>query len=112
GHGVMAGWATLGMLVSFIDYTRRSFEPIIQLSEQIAQIQTALSAGERIARMLHVQPQIQEPEQPKTIPNFKRSITLDHISFGYDPAHLVLKDINVQIPAGQRVAIVGATGAG
>lgn len=50
GQGVLAGWATLGTLIAFMEYTRRTFEPINQLSEQIAQIQ-AFSAGERIAKM-------------------------------------------------------------
>src|SRR5690606_31494952 len=66
GQGVLAGWATLGMLIAFIDYTRRSFEPVLQLAEQFSQIQTALTAGERIARMLHVQPEIGDPEQPRS----------------------------------------------
>ena len=62
GGGVLAGWATLGMLIAFIDYTRRSFDPILQLAEQFSQIQTALAAGERIARMLHVEPEIEAPK--------------------------------------------------
>ena len=51
GQGVLAGWqgVTIGILVAFIEYVRLSFEPILQLSEQFAQIQTAFSAGERIA---------------------------------------------------------------
>ena len=71
GQGVLANWATLGMLISFIQYTRRSFEPILALSEQFAQIQTALSAGERIARMLRVEPKILDPEHPSKIDQFR-----------------------------------------
>lgn len=112
GQGVVAGWATLGMLISFIQYTRRSFEPILMLSEQFAQIQQALSAGERIARMLRVEPTILPPEQPTQIPAFQSSITFDHVKFGYEPGNLVLKDLTLNIEPGQRVAIVGATGAG
>src|SRR5713226_6615799 len=70
GSGVLAGWATLGMLISFIQYTQRSFEPILQLSEQFAQIQTALAAAERIARMLQIEPTIGEPARPATIQKF------------------------------------------
>lgn len=112
GQGVLAGWATLGMLIAFIQYTRRSFEPIMALSEQFAQIQQALSAGERIARMLRVQPRILPPETPVTIPNFQGVITLDHVKFSYEPGTPVLRDVSIEIAAGQRVAIVGATGAG
>jgi ATP-binding cassette subfamily B protein len=112
GQGVLAGWATLGMLISFIQYTRRSFDPILQLSEQFSQIQTALSAGERLARMLRVEPKILSPENPLTIEHFRGAIKLDHVKFSYDPGTPVLRDLNIEIPAGQRVAIVGATGAG
>ncbi len=112
GQGVLAGWATLGMLIAFIQYTRRSFEPIMALSEQFAQIQQALSAGERIARMLRVEPRILPPETPVTIPNFQGAITLDHVKFSYEPDTPVLRDVSLEIAAGQRVAIVGATGAG
>jgi ATP-binding cassette, subfamily B, multidrug efflux pump len=112
GQGVLAGWATLGMLIAFIQYTRRSFEPIMALSEQFAQIQQALSAGERIARMLRVEPRILPPETPVTIPHFQGAITLDHVKFSYEPGTPVLRDVSLEIAAGQRVAIVGATGAG
>ena len=112
GNGVLAGWATLGMLIAFIDYTRRSFEPILQLAEQFSQIQTSLAAGERIARMLHVESEIAEPDQPTHIDWVERSFKFDHVNFGYEPAQFVLRDVNFTVPTGQRVAIVGATGAG
>src|SRR5258708_22889628 len=78
GNGVLAGWATLGMLISFIQYTQRSFDPILQLSEQFAQIQTALAAAERIARMLMVTPTITEPERPAIIPKFGGRVNFDY----------------------------------
>ncbi len=112
GQGVLLKWATLGMLLSFIDYTRRSFEPILQLADQFSQIQTALAAGERIARMLHVEPEIGEPAQPTQVEWVDRTFKFDHVNFGYEPAQLVLRDLNFYVPTGQRVAIVGATGAG
>ncbi len=113
GNGVLAGWATLGMLISFIQYTRRSFEPILQLSEQFAQIQSALSAGERIARMLSVEPNIVNPKNPVKIEEKPRhTITLDHVNFSYEADAPVLRDLTLHIAEGERVAIVGATGAG
>jgi ATP-binding cassette subfamily B multidrug efflux pump len=112
GQGVLAGWATIGMLISFIQYSRRSFDPILALSEQFAQIQTALSAGERMARMLRVEPKIVEPESPVKLEYFQGAITLDHVNFSYEPGNPVLRDLSLHIEAGQRVAVVGATGAG
>jgi ATP-binding cassette, subfamily B, multidrug efflux pump len=112
GQGLLAGWATLGMLIAFIEYTRRSFDPILQLSEQFAQIQTALSAGERVARILRVEPTIVESAHPQSIATFKRSITFENVDFGYEPGNLVLRGVSFHIAPGQRIAIVGATGAG
>lgn len=112
GNGVLAGWATLGMLISFIQYTQRSFDPILQLSEQFAQIQTALAAAERIARMLQITPSVTEAPNPMHLRNFAGRVTFDHVEFGYEPGTSVIRDVNVDIPPGQSVAIVGATGAG
>jgi ATP-binding cassette subfamily B protein len=113
GSGVLAGWATIGMLISFVDYSRRSFDPILQLAEQFSQIQTAFAAGERVARMLHTESEIVEPEQPAQVDWVdERSFKFDHVNFGYEPAQFVLKNVSFTVPTGQRVAIVGATGAG
>jgi ATP-binding cassette, subfamily B, multidrug efflux pump len=112
GQGLLAGWASLGMVISFIQYTRRSFEPILLLSEQFTQIQTALSAADRIARMLNIEPEIRESQNPVSIPAGKSAVTFEHVHFSYEPGVPVLRDVHVHIPAGQRVAIVGATGAG
>lgn len=110
--GVSEGWATLGVMLAMIQYTRRSFEPILMLGEQFSQIQMALAAGERMARLLRVEPGIPEPAKPQTVDGREKSLTFDHVTFGYDDGVPVLRDIDLHIPAKQRVAIVGATGAG
>ncbi len=113
GSGVLAGWVTLGMMISFIQYTQRSFQPILALTDQFAQIQSALSAGERIARMLTVEPHIVDPENSTPLhARESHKITLDNIHFRYEEDTPVLQGIDLEISAGQRVAIVGATGAG
>lgn len=112
GQGVLAGWASLGMLISFLQYTQRSFEPVLQLSDQFAQIQTALAAGDRIARMLDIEPTIQEAQAPQRLDPFHGQIDIDHISFSYTAGTPILRDVTLHIPAGQSVAVVGATGAG
>lgn len=112
GQGVLAGWATLGMLIAFIEYTRRSYEPINQLAEQFAQIQMALSAGERIARMLRVESTITDPAEPVTLTETRHSFTFDHVTFSYEEGNPVLRDVTFHVEPGQRIAIVGATGAG
>lgn len=112
GNGVLAGWASLGMMIASIEYLRRSFEPILQLAEQFAQIQTGLSAGERIARMLDVTPTILEPAAPVMLETFVPTVTFEAVHFAYDEETPVLAGLTLHIEAGQRVAIVGATGAG
>jgi ATP-binding cassette subfamily B protein len=112
GQGVLAGWATLGMLIAYVEYTRRMFEPIMNLSEQIAQVQTALSAGERIARMLAVEPEVREPDQPVDVHDVVPGVRFDGVTFSYEAGHPVIRDLTLEIPPGQRVAVVGATGAG
>lgn len=110
--GVEQGWATLGIMLAMIQYSRRSFEPILMLAEQFSQIQMALSAGERMARLLRVESSIQEAASPATVEVREKSLTLENVSFSYDAGVPVLRNINLHIPAKQRVAIVGATGAG
>ncbi len=112
GQGMLAEWASLGMVIAFIQYTRRSFVPILLLSDQFTQIQMALSAGERIARMLRVESDIQGPPQPKTVPGPQKSITFEDVQFAYTPDAPVIRGIDLHIEPGQTVAIVGATGAG
>lgn len=113
GQGVLAEWASIGMLIAFIEYTRRSFEPILQLSDQFAQIQNAFSAGERIARMLLVEPDVKDPEKPQAVDTFEQSIELDHVNFTYKAGNpMIIDDVSLKINPGERIAIVGATGAG
>lgn len=114
GQGVLSGWdgVTIGILVAFIEYVRLSFEPILQLSEQFAQIQTAFSAGERIARMLDVEPEVAEPDNAIHVENFKQSVVFRDVTFAYKEGYPILKNINLEIQPGQRIAVVGATGAG
>ncbi|PDW03989.1 ABC transporter ATP-binding protein [Candidatus Viridilinea mediisalina] len=113
GAGVLGGWASLGMLVAFVQYTQRAFEPIRNLAERYTILQAAMAAMERIVGVLDTQEEVRDPEQPKRLPTPVRgTITLENVVFGYAPDEPVLHGINLQIPAGQAVAIVGATGAG
>ena len=112
GNGVIAGWATLGTLIAFLQYSRLSYEPIQQLAEQFAQIQQALSAGERIADVLAMEPNIRSPKNPKSITNFAQTVQIQSMSFYYHETKPVLNQLNLELQSGQRIAIVGATGAG
>jgi ATP-binding cassette subfamily B protein len=112
GQGVLAGWATLGMLVAFVQYTERAFQPILNLSQQYNAIQIALGAAERIYLMLHTEPDIKSPSSPVTLPRVRGAIELRDLHFAYLPDEPVLRGVSLKIPASQTVAIVGRTGAG
>jgi ATP-binding cassette subfamily B protein len=113
GHGVLAGWATMGMLVAFIQYADRAFQPVLRLSEQYNAVQIAFGAAERIERTLNEPRSIMPPATPTDPANpFRGDVVLQDIHFQYLPDRPVLRGIDIHIPAGQRVAIVGPTGAG
>ncbi|MEZ4860981.1 MAG: ABC transporter ATP-binding protein [Caldilineaceae bacterium] len=112
GRGVLAGWATLGTLVAFFQYSQRAFQPILNLSQQYNAIQIALGAAERIYRMFQMEPKIQSPAQPVALPTVRGDIEFRNVYFSYLPDEPVLRGVNLHIAAGQSVAIVGATGAG
>ncbi|MBI1298578.1 ATP-binding cassette domain-containing protein [bacterium] len=113
GRGVLAEWATLGVLVAFVQYTERAFQPILRLSQEYNTIQIALGAAERIYNMMQTEPAIRNPEQPQPLPSpLRGEIEFRHVEFSYVPDEPVLRGIDLTIPAGQSIAIVGATGAG
>ncbi|MFN8495545.1 MAG: ABC transporter ATP-binding protein [Caldilineaceae bacterium] len=112
GRGVMAGWATLGMLVAFTQYTDRAFQPVLNLSQEYNTIQIALGAAERIYRMLQRTPMVQSPANPQPLAKVRGDIEFRDVHFFYNPDEPVLRGVALHIPAGQSLAIVGATGAG
>lgn len=113
GQGVLSGWASLGMLVAFIQYADRAFQPVLRLSEQYNAVQIAFGAADRIQRTLEETPTITAPTHPVAPPNpLKGDVLLENVHFAYLPDQPVLRGIDLHIPAGQRVAIVGPTGAG
>jgi ATP-binding cassette subfamily B multidrug efflux pump len=112
GQGVLAGWATIGTLVAFVQYTERAFQPIIRLSEQYNAVQIGLGSAERVQRTLLAEPDIQSPAEPIALPHTRGSVEFRAVRFEYLPGEPVLRGISLKIPAGQSVAVVGATGAG
>lgn len=112
GQGVLAGWATLGMLVAFVQYAERAVQPVLRLSEEYNAVQIGLGAAERVQRLLETEPTVRGPAQPVTLPRVRGEIELRQVRFAYVPEEPVLRGVSLRIPCGQSVAIVGATGAG
>lgn len=112
GVNIFAGTVTFGVVVAFIQYVQRFFQPIRDLSEKYNIMQSAMASSERIFKLLDEPEQIVRPHNVQSLPPAKGEIEFQNLSFGYKPDELVLRDVSFKIEAGEKVAIVGATGAG
>ncbi|HEY7325094.1 MAG TPA: ABC transporter ATP-binding protein [Streptosporangiaceae bacterium] len=125
GYRVLDHQMQVGVLVSFLLYLQRFFDPLIDLSQFYSSFQSAGAALEKISGVLDEPPAVAEPEQPVTLPPASgtprgtavvrgvagRQVRFDGVRFGYQ-ASTVLPGLSLDIPAGQTVALVGTTGAG
>lgn len=112
GKYTLQGTLSLGTLYLFINYIRRFFEPIQELAEQFGTLQSSLASAEKIFTILDEKPSIVNNETVLNPGRLKGEITFDHVWFAYEKDEYVLKDISFSIKPGERVAFVGATGAG
>jgi ABC-type multidrug transport system fused ATPase/permease subunit len=112
GYRVLQGEMTLGTLTAFLLYLRIFFEPMQEISQFFNTFQSAAAALEKIAGVLAEEPGIQDPPHPVQMQKVKGDIGFHHVDFSYQPGRPVLPDLNLEIPAGQTVALVGTTGAG
>ena len=106
------GGLTLGVLFAFIDYMQKFFHPLNELSLKYTVMQNAMTASRRIFDLLDVEERL--PEQPTVVDpgEVVGEITFENVSFGYNPEVLVLKNLSFSVAPGEKVALVGATGAG
>ncbi len=109
---VLEGAISVGVLYTFSDYIRSFFEPIQELAEQFSTLQSAMASAEKIFTILDEEPMVKNPEQPVELGKVKGRIEFDHVWFAYQGEDWILKDVSFTIEPGQRVAFVGATGAG
>lgn len=100
---------SLGVLYAFVDYINRLFQPVQGIVNQLANLEQALVAGERVFKLMDEQGEHVSEER---IPRFKGNVKFDHVSFGYKENEFVLKDIDFEASQGQTVALVGHTGSG
>lgn len=111
-YGVLAGTVSFGTMYIFLQYIKTFFEPIQDLAEQLSTLQTAVASAEKIFTLLDEQPLIHDPEDPVRPAEIKGRIEFRHVWFAYDNENYILRDVSFVIEPGQRVAFVGATGAG
>jgi len=102
---------SLGVLFIFITYINSFFDPIQELAEQFGTLQSSLASADKIFSVLDVEPDIPNPENPVAIDGIGR-IEFSHVWFAYEEENWILKDVSFVIEPGQKVAFVGATGAG
>lgn len=108
---VLNGTLSLGTLFIFISYISSFFEPIQELAEQFGTLQSSLASAEKIFSVLDEKPQIVPPANPVNV-TIKGRIEFKHVWFAYEKDNYILKDVSFVIEPGQKVAFVGATGAG
>jgi len=112
GVSPMGDAVTLGTLVAFIQYMERFFGPLNELSMKYTVMQNAMTASERVFRLLDADDMIPEPATAYQGPKTVGHIRFDNVTFGYDESNPVLKGVSFEVKPGEKVAFVGATGAG
>ncbi|MBO4293541.1 MAG: ABC transporter ATP-binding protein [Clostridia bacterium] len=112
GYFAIQGKITVGNIQSFIQYNKQFMQPIEQVAQISSMLQSMIAAAERIFEFL------EEPEEPKTLngitdtSNIKGNVEFNHVKFGYSEDKIVINDFSANIKEGQKIAIVGPTGAG
>ena len=113
GLAVSQGEVTLGVMVAFLAYVSRFFQPIQELSQLYTTMQSAMAGGEQVLKLLDTPPEVADRPDTREMPPLVGKVTFDHVSFAYrEDTPTVLHDINLTIEAGQTIALVGPTGAG
>lgn len=109
---VFATVISVGTLYIFSNYIQSFFDPIQELAEQFSTLQSSIASAEKIFTIMDEEFSIEEVENPVVLPEIKGRIEFDHVWFAYDDENYVLRDVSFVIEPGQKVAFVGATGAG
>lgn len=118
GYYAIKGRITVGNIQSFIQYSKQFNQPIAQIAQISGTLQSMAAAAERIFEFLEEKEEIQELPNAKSITDENGNIILDgniefdHVKFGYNPENIIINDFNAEVKDGQKIAIVGPTGAG
>ncbi len=111
-RGVFQGTLSLGAMYIFVQYITSFFEPIQELAEQFSTLQSAVASAEKIFALLDEKPMLHDRPNPVVLPKIKGQIEFRHVWFAYSGEDYILKDVSFVIRPGEKVAFVGATGAG
>ena len=112
GRAAAMGTLEIGVLVAFLAYVTRFFQPVQELSQLYTTLQSAMAGGERVLELLDTRPDVADPPDGSEMPTINGRIELRRVNFSYGADVPVLRDVNLLIETGQTVALVGPTGAG
>lgn len=103
---------TIGDIQAFIQYVKNFTQPIQQIAQVINMVQSMAAASERVFEFLEEEEEEQEVEHPADVEAVTGEVTFDHVRFGYHPDQVIIREFSAHVKPGQKVAIVGPTGAG
>lgn len=106
------GGITVGQLTTFLGYANQYTKPFNEISGVITELQNAFACAARIFELIDEEPQIPEPENATVLKQVQGNVTIKDVSFSYVPEQKLLEHVNLEVKAGQRIAIVGPTGCG
>ncbi len=109
---VLEGIVTIGVLVAFIEYMQKFFIPIRDLAQKYNLLQSAMASSERIFELLDTEEHIRQPGEPTPIPTEDFHIQFENVWFAYQDDEWVIRDLSFEVKPGEKVALVGHTGAG
>ena len=112
GHAMLNGTMTVGVVQAFFQYINQTAEPLTEASYMINSLQAALASANRTFELLDETEEIPDPAQLEVLERAKGNISFEHVSFGYDPKKILMKDISFSAKPGQKIAVVGSTGVG
>lgn len=112
GYYAIQGKITVGNIQSFIQYSKQFNQPIIQIAQISGTLQSMIAAAERVFNFLDEQEEVQFVKNAKSIEGLEGNIKFDHVKFGYDKDNIIIHDFSCDVKNGQKIAIVGPTGAG
>ena len=112
GYLAIKGSIEVGDIQSFIQYVRNFTQPIQQIAQVANMLQSTAAASERVFEFLEEEEEVQTVEHPVSIEGLNGNVSFKHVKFGYNPDHIIIKDFSVDVKQGQKIAIVGPTGAG
>ena len=112
GMLAIRGIITIGDIQAFIQYVKSFTQPIQQIAQVTNQVQSMAAAAERVFEFLEEEEEDQIVEQPADVTKVVGNVEFEHVSFGYNPDQMIIHDFSAKAEAGQKIAIVGPTGAG